>query len=1029
MTGPVAGLAPRGVCAYNDSPMSGGDLSDKGGKGGIDKQLEGRLFDLLETRGRVRLGVLVQLRRRSRAAHITLLQAAIDAGQVDEGVAAEIAAAAGIQAAGLGRRARPADPAIRETAPQEAIPLPPPVPVVVTSSAPPPVVVDPSAFVASAVTATELEALAPDDSVEETGLGDIDEIDAALLEIEALLGDDDLISDDDGDDLGGDPNDDTGAHEALFDDEDDPSTAGTDPPRLGLDTPRSERVDTAPPHVTTIAGVQTDDADLPPLPASGLQYALGQELGRGGMGQVLEAEDVNLGRPVALKLLIEQDDPALSLRFIDEARVQGQLQHPNVPPVYELGRLADGRLFFAMRRIDGRTLRDVIEDLRAEEPEVVRAYGPVRLLMVFGQVCRAIAYAHSRGVIHRDLKPDNIMLGEFGEVTVMDWGLAKVVGSAGGPAVATTRARGEGRFSTLAGEVTGTPQYMPPEQADGRVDELGPHSDIYSLGAVLYELLTLEPPFDGSTARAVREAVVNDRLVPPSERAPQRPIPHVIEQLCLHCLRKRAKDRPPGAAWIAARIDEFLEGEQDRARKEAERTRLVADGAASAAAYYDGYEEHRKLQLKTALMAARIDPWASIEERRELWKQQDAETTARLATARHLSAALAAYHAALGVDGDHAPTRHALRELYYSAFEAAERERDAVLMAHYESLVKVFDDEGTFAARLKGDGRLELETQPRGLSGTLLQYQLVDRVLTPSTPQPLGQMPVRQDPIPMGSYLLRLHAPGLSDAAVPVYISRQEQVRLRLRIFPDALVGQGFAHVVGGPTRLGGDPLAQLAQPARVVEIDDFFIARRPVSAGEYLEFLRDLALEIGVERAMASAPRGSPGGPPVWPIGDDGLPALPERESPDWPVVNVSCDDAEAYCEWLTLRTGRPHRLPDEAEWEKAARGADGRLFPWGDHWEPTFCHMGISRAGPPSRGPCGAFPTDVSPYGVVDLAGGVTEWTRTWLDEGRTQRVVKGGNWASGPTECRAASRFSQPVDQVLPTIGFRVARDAPS
>jgi serine/threonine-protein kinase len=142
-----------------------------------------------------------------------------------------------------------------------------------------------------------------------------------------------------------------------------------------------------------------------------------------------------------------------------------------------------------------------------------------------------------------------------------------------------------------------------------------------------------------------------------------------------------------------------------------------------------------------------------------------------------------------------------------------------------------------------------------------------------------------------------------------------------------------------------------------------------------------------------------------------------------------VSCEDAEAYCAWLSIKTGREHRLPDEAEWEKAARGADGRLFPWGDHWEPAFCHMGISRPGPPGRGPGGAFPTDVSPYGVVDLAGGVTEWTRTWLDEGATQRVVKGGNWASGPTECRSASRFSQPIDQVLPTLGFRVAKDAPS
>ena len=160
----------------------------------------------------------------------------------------------------------------------------------------------------------------------------------------------------------------------------------------------------------------------------------------------------------------------------------------------------------------------------------------------------------------------------------------------------------------------------------------------------------------------------------------------------------------------------------------------------------------------------------------------------------------------------------------------------------------------------------------------------------------------------------------------------------------------------------------------------------------------------------------------------------IPERDAhgvawhPDWPVVAISQGDAEAYCRWLNETHGPGHRLPTELEWEKAARGADGRLFPWGDTWEPTFCHMGISQPGAPERGPCGAFATDISPYGIEDLAGGVSEWTSTRL-EGAQQRVIKGGHWASGPTECRAASRFSQPVDRVLPTLGFRVARSSPS
>ena len=192
--------------------------------------------------------------------------------------------------------------------------------------------------------------------------------------------------------------------------------------RTEREAPDASWRDTEPPRTATTSD---GSVDLPDLPDAADRYVLGMELGRGGMGQVLAAEDVTLDRPVALKLLFDQDDPALCARFVDEARVTGQLQHPSVPPVYELGRLGDGRLFFAMKRIEGRTLRDVLEDLRDAKPEALKSFGRVRLLSVFARICHTIAYAHSRGVMHRDLKPENIMLGEFGEITVMDWGLAK----------------------------------------------------------------------------------------------------------------------------------------------------------------------------------------------------------------------------------------------------------------------------------------------------------------------------------------------------------------------------------------------------------------------------------------------------------------------------------------------------------------------------------------------------------------------------------------------------------------------------
>ena len=966
----------------------------------LDRKLEGRFFDLLEIRARIPLGQIVQLRRRARRAGITVVQAALAAGHIDSAFAAELEA----EGRGFARPMADESDFGSQTAEVDALDF------------------------------TDSGRSLDGDAGESIELLDFEDLEVELIDDELI--DDELIPNG----LGysdATPAVDTGPHTLI------PTPMHGAP--NGLSTaathdwahtpPLPDPADTEPPQTARSSASEPSVAS--DLPAVGDRYRIGPELGHGGMAEVLEAHDHNLDRSVALKLLFDQDEPSMCARFIDEARVTGQLQHPGVPSVYELGRLGDGRIFFAMRRIEGQTLRGVLEGLRDGDPEITKQFGRVKLLTVFSQVCRTIAYAHSRQLLHRDLKPDNVMLGEFGEVTVMDWGLAKPFGDAAMPAaISTSRGRSEGRFSTQAGDATGTPQYMPPEQAAGRVDALGSHSDIYSLGAVLFELLTLEPPFDGESASAIRQQVIRGELIPPSQRAPDRAVPTTMEALCLRCLRPDPLERPASAADVAQSVDSFLEGEQERARKEAELQRMTTRGRKAARAYTDGCRSLDQIRKKTAILKARLDPCAPREKKRLLWSQEDAEDEVARTTARHLSEALAAYQGALAVDGEHEETRRALRDLYFGAFLHAEREGDARGMAHYEHLARAFDDDDSIAVRLKGDGRLEIETQPKGVRAVLFRYRTEDRVMVTSAPQPLDYLPVRLDPIPMGSYLLRMRAPGLSDTPMPVRIRRQELVQIRVRLFPDSHIGEGFVHIVGGPAEIGGDPLAQLARPARTVEIDNLFISRRPVTARAYLEFLDFITRAEGLEAAQARAPRASPKGPPLWPVGRDGRLTIPDHDErgmcwrPEWPVVNIDAYDAEAWCRWRSEKAGITHRLPTQAEWEKAARGADGRLFPWGNAWEPSFCHMGISRpGGTPERGPPGSFDTDVSPYGVIDLGGGVTDWTATWLDEAAAVRIVKGGNWASGPTECRAASRFAQPARQVLPTVGFRVVREAPS
>jgi serine/threonine-protein kinase len=240
---------------------------------------------------------------------------------------------------------------------------------------------------------------------------------------------------------------------------------------------------------------------MPPagLPRSVDAFTLGAELGRGGMGVVVRAQDVVLRRPVALKIMLAdpRKEPTLVQRFMAEAQVLGQLQHPYIVPLHQLGKLADGRPYLAMKLVQGETLAARLA-VRPAEARELAAYHD-RLLDVFGCVCQALAHAHSRGVLHRDLKPQNVMVGEHAEVQVMDWGFAKVrAGSAAGPAVQTLRDDAD-PWASQQGDVMGTFAYMAPEQAQGKIAELDERCDVFGLGAILCEMLTGRPPYTAAT--------------------------------------------------------------------------------------------------------------------------------------------------------------------------------------------------------------------------------------------------------------------------------------------------------------------------------------------------------------------------------------------------------------------------------------------------------------------------------------------------------------------------------------------------
>ncbi len=258
-------------------------------------------------------------------------------------------------------------------------------------------------------------------------------------------------------------------------------------------------------------------ADVSSLPG----HAIDGLVARGGMGAIYRARREGLEREVAVKVMTARaESPAMAERFRREALVLARLEHPNIVPIHELGTDAEGRLFYTMKLVKGRTLEAILHDLREGDEATLRAHSLASLLTIFRKVCDALAFAHSQGVLHRDLKPENVMIGEFGEVLVMDWGLAKMLNDeCQMPNVEATSdpscvIRHASFHRTVQGAVMGTPQYMSPEQAQGRIDELDERSDIFSLGGILYAILTLRPPVEGSTLAEVLEKVRSARVTP-----------------------------------------------------------------------------------------------------------------------------------------------------------------------------------------------------------------------------------------------------------------------------------------------------------------------------------------------------------------------------------------------------------------------------------------------------------------------------------------------------------------------------------
>ena len=297
------------------------------------------------------------------------------------------------------------------------------------------------------------------------------------------------------------------------------------------------------------------------------RFVLRGEIARGGMGVVYRGFDRELKRDVAIKIAKSSDKSARDLRFAREAQISGQLQHPGIVPVHQTGVLNDGRQYIAMKLVNGQTLMSLISD-----PD--RSKVDAHYFKVFGDICNTMAYAHSKNIVHRDLKPDNVMVGEFGEVQIMDWGLAKKLGSQNSldqnpsPAAGETTAPAEDANSTIGingndpgetkiGQIFGTPAYMPPEQAKGEL--LDKRADVFAMGGILFQILTGKPPFDATTASLALAKSIDSDLNDAFEILDQTGADPQLIAITKSCLASRIQDRPLDAQVVNERFSAYLE--------------------------------------------------------------------------------------------------------------------------------------------------------------------------------------------------------------------------------------------------------------------------------------------------------------------------------------------------------------------------------------------------------------------------------------------------------------------------------------
>lgn len=790
-------------------------------------------------------------------------------------------------------------------------------------------------------------------------------------------------------------------------------------------------------------------------------------LGLGGMGEVRRVKDLMLNRMIAMKSMHPQfmEDEKSKLRFMREAQILSQLQHPNILPLYDYGEIDNMIQYFTMSEIKGHALSEYIKQVHSISDhhgwgQTEDGWNLHRLISAFYDVTKAIAYAHQVGVLHRDIKSDNIMVGSLGEVIVVDWGLALVLPSEENlPTVELTGGESESR----AGLVCGTPIYLAPELARMNGTKANVYTEIYSLGVVLYEILVGQFPYSKLKLSLLLQTIASQGLpnIPTYSEVSREtrdsiqdyeryfssfgaPLPFELVKICEKALAFEATDRFATVLELTKVIGAWLDGSQKR-----QQALEIVNRA------HQLNEEIQALQQRALILkdeaieiSTQVKLWQPECEKHGLWILEDSAKDLEAQTQLLKTKQVQLYRSALAYKPDLFEAHSALALHYQIKHREAEQTGDInqakqlmlILKGHINALPMGSKQAKLLKEYIQGLATINLSTTPVDTHISYARFKTNNRRLVLGEKINVGIAPLVAYPLEVGSYMFKLSHPKYHSVNYPIYNQRNSHHlgqdtqgdQAPIQLLPLGTLAADECYVPAGWCRLGGDPNTPNSLPAQRVWIDGFVIKRFPVTNEEYMYFLNDLVIREEKEEALRHVPREQSSseeelGGMVYILGENGWYSLPNDESfSRQPVTRIQWYSACAYAEWLSVQTGKPWRLPMEFEWEKAARGVDGRSYPWGEHHDPSWSCMKDSHTDEVRMYSVDRFPIDESVYGVRGTAGNTRDWCLDrFRDEGpivvngqlqipdeadltdTSFKSTRGGSYGNSASRARSADR----------------------